>query len=324
MSAATGLTAEGSVRILMTGSTGQLGSELVPFLSAIPNVSVISSDIKAPANPCGKFVQLDVTNAADVARIVKENDVNYIMHMASLLSATGERDPQLALKVNIAGLHNVLETARMNKCKVFAPSTIAVFGPTTPRDNTPDQTFLQPSTIYGITKVHLELLGDYYFKKFGVDFRSVRYPGIISHVAMPGGGTTDYAVQIFYDALKYKKFSCFLKPDSALPMMHMPDCIDSTLAILSAPRAQLKQSVYNVGAISFTPAEIAAEIKKHIPEFQITYEPDFRQAIADSWPRSLDYTNFARDMKWSAAFDLSKMVEDMLVHVEKKIKAGLY
>jgi threonine 3-dehydrogenase len=208
-----------------------------------------------------------------------------------------------------------LEVARDYNLRVFAPSTIAVFGPTTPQDNTPDLTIMRPTTMYGVTKVYLELLGEYYVKKYNVDFRSVRYPGIISNVGMPGGGTTDYAVEIYHEAVKNQKYKCFLKEHTKMPMMYMPDAINGTLQLLSAPQSQLKQRTYNLTAMAFTPSELASSISKYMPEFTITYEPDFRQAIADSWPHSLDDTPARQDWGYLPKFDVDAMSKDMLTVV---------
>ncbi|KAL0583284.1 hypothetical protein ABG067_006785 [Albugo candida] len=309
-------------RILITGGTGQIGMEFVPYLRKVfGNASIINSDIKASGRKeCGPFVYCDVQNRDSLARIVLENGVDTIVHMASLLSALGEKNPQLALKVNSRGIENVLEIAQQNSLKVFAPSTIAVFGPSTPRINTRDETIMRPTTIYGITKVHLELLGEYYHKKFGLDFRSIRYPGIISSEAWPGGGTTDYAVEIFYEALGRGKYTCYLAPDTRLPMMYMPDCLRATESLLVADTSTLTQRVYNVTAMSFTPAELATSIRKVLPNFEMHYAPDFRQSIAATWPESLDDSIARKDWKWRHDFDLDETVVDMLEKLEIKLK----
>ncbi|KAI9920413.1 hypothetical protein PsorP6_016026 [Peronosclerospora sorghi] len=310
-----------SSRILVTGGTGQIGMELVPYMRQIfGSEAIINSDIRRPPGMRDDtFVYCDVTDRDSMARIVVEQGVDTIVHMASLLSAVGEANPGLALSINTRGIQNVLELAKQYQLRVFAPSTIAVFGPSTPKDETPDTTIMRPTTMYGLTKVHVELLGEYYFNKFGVDFRSLRYPGVISSEALPGGGTTDYAVEIFYEALKHGKYTCFLEPDAMLPMMHMPDCLKATLGLLTAPIDCLSQRTYNITAISFTPEQIGASIKKVIPTFECSYKPDFRQQIAETWPRSLDDSLARRDWKWQHDYDLDSIVEDMLVKLDAKL-----
>jgi threonine 3-dehydrogenase len=304
-----------SSRVLVTGANGQIGLELVQLLrSRYGGSSVVATDLRHSAvlAESGPFAFLDVTDRVTLQKLVVEHNIDTIVHLASLLSGVGEKNPQLAIKVNAHGSENVLEVAAQYQCKVFAPSTIAVFGPTTPRDNTPNTTILRPTTIYGSTKVYMELLGEYYNRKFGVDFRSIRYPGIISNKALPGGGTTDYAVEIYYEALKNRKYTCFLGPQSALPMMYMPDCLRGTLQLIEAPAEQLTERVYNLTALSFTPADLAVSIKKYIPDFEITYAPDFRQAIADSWPRSIDDSKARADWGWKHEYDTDAMTRDML------------
>eukprot|EP00823_Brevimastigomonas_motovehiculus_P001096 TRINITY_DN11631_c0_g1_i1.p1 TRINITY_DN11631_c0_g1~~TRINITY_DN11631_c0_g1_i1.p1 ORF type:complete len:349 (-),score=64.75 TRINITY_DN11631_c0_g1_i1:121-1116(-) len=308
-------------RVLMTGSLGQIGTELSIAMRQRYGVNnVICSDIaKKPAEYSqGPYMYLDATNYDAMNKIIVENGINTIVHMASLLSGNGEMNPQLAIKVNSRGIENVLECARTHKCKVFAPSTIAAFGPSTPKENTPDLCIMRPTTIYGTTKIYLELLGEYYNRKFGVDFRTVRYPGIISCMAIPGNGTTDYAVEIYHEALKKGKYTCFLSENTALPMMYMPDCIDGTVQLIEADASKLKQRVFNLTAMSFTPKDLAESIKKRIPSFEISYKPDFRQAIADSWPKSLDDSDAKNQWNWKAKYGVDEMTDDMLAYLKKK------
>lgn len=314
-------------RILVTGSSGQIGQELIPYLrEKYGQHNVVASDVRPP-NPKARgtervshdFIYCDVADADNLARIVLEQGIDCIIHNASLLSAVGEQNPQLAIKVNSRGIENVLEVARQNGCSVFAPSTIAVFGPSTPQDSTPDDTVMRPTTVYGVTKVYLELLGEYYNLKYGVDFRSMRYPGIISNKTLPGGGTTDYAVEIFYEAVKHKRYTSFLSEDSMLPMMYMPDCLKATGMLLEADSAKLRRRTYNITSMSFTPRQLVESIRKIMPEFQIEYKPDFRQKIANSWPKSLDDIHAREDWDWEPDFDLDKMCEDMMKEIEKKL-----
>ncbi|KAF1782765.1 NAD(P)-binding domain [Phytophthora cactorum] len=283
-------------RILVTGGTGQIGMELVPYMRQLFGAdTIVNSDIKAP---------VVATDRDSMARIVTEQGVDTIVHMASLLSAVGEANPSLALSVNTRGIQNVLELAKQYQLRVFAPSTIAVFGPSTPQEDTPDTTIMRPTTMYGLTKVHVELLGEYYYNKFGVDFRSVRYPGVISSEALPGGA---------------RQVHVFLNPDAKLPMMYMPDCLKATLGLINAPNDCLSQRTYNITAVSFTPEEIVASIQKVMPSFQCDYKPDFRQQIAETWPRSIDDSIARRDWNWQHDFDLDSMVEDMLVKLDAKL-----
>jgi len=317
-------------KILVTGATGQIGSELVPELRKIHgnnNVIVGVHNRPTPGDlTSGPIEKVDVTDKQSIEESVTKYNVDTIYHMAAILSAGGEKDPWLAWKVNMDGTYNVLETAREhNLVRVFCPSSIAAFGPETPRDNTPQDTVLRPRTMYGLTKVAGELLCNYYFNKFGLDVRGLRYPGIISNKTPPTGGTTDYAVEIFYEAIKNGRYQCFLRDDSWLPMMYMPDCIKATIDLMNADLKKLKHHAdYNLAAMSFTPKEISDEIKKHLPKFTITYKPDFRQAIADSWPKSIDDSVAREEWGWKPSYDLKTMVRDMLTvlgekHKQKKI-----
>lgn len=309
--------------ILVTGAVGQIGCELVPALReryGAENVIAAGHKTEPPADlrDAGPFVYVDATRRDTIEEVVDEYAINVIYHLAAVLSAVGEKKPQLAWRVNIDGLVNVLEIARERQlAQVFWPSSIAVFGPDTPPHNTPQETILRPTTMYGVTKVAGELLCDYYVKRFGLDVRGVRYPGIISSETMPGGGTTDYAVEIFHEALKNQRYTCFLEKDTVLPMMYMPDCIRATLMLMDADFDQLDHHAdFNLTGFSFAPAELAAEIKKHIPEFEIIYAPDYRQEIADSWPQTIDDTPAREEWGWEPAYDLPMMVEDMLQKLE--------
>jgi len=314
-------------KILVTGATGQIGSELTMELRkkyGKDNVVAVGHK-RVPSNELlhsGPFEYADVTDKQNIEDIVKKYDIDTIYHLAAILSATGEENPQLAWNVNMNSLYNILEIARENQLtKVFWPSSIAVFGPEAPRINTPQNTILIPKTIYGVTKVAGELLCNYYFNKFGLDVRSVRYPGIISSETLPGGGTTDYAVEIFYEAIKHKRYTCFVREDTVLPMMYMPDCIKAAIDLMEADGAKIKQRTsYNISAISFSAGELAAEIRKYITEFKCEYKPDFRQKIADSWPMSIDDSVAREEWGWNPKYDLASMTRDMIEKLSKKLK----
>jgi nucleoside-diphosphate-sugar epimerase len=306
-------------KILVTGATGQIGSELtIELRKRHGNDNVIAAGHKRTPSEklleSGPFEYVDVTDKKSIEEIVRKYNVDTIYHLAAILSATGEQNPQLAWNININSLYHILEIAREHKItKVFWPSSIAVFGPSTPRANTPQETNLVPGTMYGITKVAGELLCNYYFLKFGLDVRSVRYPGIISSETPPGGGTTDYAVEIFYEAIKKKRYTCFVKENTVLPMMYMPDCLKAAINLMEANASKIKQRTsYNLAAISFSAGELAAEIKKHIPEFVCEYKPDFRQKIADSWPMSIDDSVARKEWGWKPTYDLKAMTKDMI------------
>lgn len=306
--------------ILVTGAGGQIGTELVLALRKIYS-NVIASDLKEPSQELketGEFVRLDVLYKNGLADTVKRFGVNQIYHLAAILSATGEKNPELAWRINMKGLRNILDVSvEAGIKKVFFPSTIAVFGPTTPRVNTPQYTVMEPNTIYGISKQAGERWCDWYFQKRGLDVRSIRYPGLISYKTKAGGGTTDYAVDIFFEAVENGSYKCFLKEDTTLPMMYMPDAIRGTIELMEAPAEKITvRSGYNFAGLSFNPKELAAEIKKHIPQFTISYEPDFRQPIADSWPQSIDDSVAAKDWGWKAEYDLAKMTSDMIANIQ--------
>jgi nucleoside-diphosphate-sugar epimerase len=315
-------------RILVTGASGQIGSELTPKLrERYGTENVVASDIREPNKTLADqepFEIIDVTEKGRLKRVVQEHEIDTIFHLAAILSASGERNPQLAWHVNILGLHNVLEIAREESlAQVFHPSSIAVFGPETPKDMTPQETVLRPKTIYGATKVTGELLGDYYFNKYGVDVRGVRFPGVISSVAPPGGGTTDYAVEIFYEAIKHGQYTCFVKQSTTLPMIYMPDCLKATMDLMEADLLRLKHHTdFNVSGLSFSVKELATEIQKHVPDFKVSYVPDYRQDIADTWPRTIDDSVARSEWDWKPQYDLESMTSDMLDSLRDRFKSG--
>ncbi len=313
-------------RILVTGSVGQIGSELTLALRGrYGNDNVVAGGRKTlpseELRDSGPFEIVDCTEVEAVDRVVKTYEIDTVYHLAALLSAVAENEPQLAWKVNVNALVNVLEVAREHDCAVFTPSSIGAFGPTTPADNTPQDTIQRPTSMYGVTKVSGELLCDYYYEKFGVDTRGLRYPGIISYVTLPGGGTTDYAVQIFYDAIKRRRYTCFLKQGTKLDMMYMPDAIKGAIAIMEADPSRLKhRNAFNVSAMSFAPEDIAAEVKKLIPDFTMDYDVDpLRQSIADSWPNSMDDSAAREEWGWQPDYNLPRMCEDMIEKLTPKL-----
>ena len=313
-----------NTKILIIGACGQIGTELTAKLRETYGVeNVIASDIRKLENDVVQNGIFEVVNALDynqIENLVEKYQITDVYLMAALLSATAEKNPAFAWDLNMNSLFHVLNLAKAGKIKkIFWPSSIAVFGPTTPRDNTPQYTVMEPSTVYGISKQSGERWCEYYHKQYGVDVRSIRYPGLISWTTPPGGGTTDYAVDIYYKALSDKKYTCFLSENTGLPMMYMDDAIKATISIMQAPAENIKvRSSYNLSAISFTPKEIAESIQKHIPEFTIDYAPDFRQAIADSWPASIDDSVARKDWGWQHDYDMEKMTAVMLENLAKK------
>jgi len=309
-------------KILLIGAGGQLGAELTQGLWKIYGQEiVIASDIKDAEGVLkeGPFEKFDVMERDALKELIRKHDITQIYHLAAMLSAKGEKEPRLAWHLNMESLLFVLEAAQELKLhKVFWPSSIAAFGPSTPKQNTPQETIMDPTTVYGITKLAGERWCEYYFRRYGVDVRSLRYPGLIGYKTPPGGGTTDYAVDIYFKALKEKKFESFLNAETYLPMMYMDDAVTATIELMEAPADKIKvRSSYNIGAMSFCPSQMASAIKKHIPDFTITYKPDFRQDIADSWPRSIDDSVARQDWGWKHQFGLDEMTEDILTNLGK-------
>jgi nucleoside-diphosphate-sugar epimerase len=308
-------------KILVIGASGQIGVELTLGLRKIyGNANVVASDLREEnelLKGTGPYVSIDVMNKEMLhVQIIRQN-ITQIYLLAAILSATGEKNPNLAWNLNMQGLLNVLDIAREEQIhKVYWPSSIAVFGPTSPRQNCPQQTIIEPTTVYGISKYAGEFWCNYYHQRYNVDVRSLRYPGLISYKSAPGGGTTDYSVEIFHEALEEKAYTCFLEEDTYLPMMYMPDAIRATIELMEAPAEKISiRTSYNLSSMSFSPKEIAAEVKKHVPEFQMSYAPDYRQAIANSWPQSIDDSVARRDWGWKHEYDLSKMTEDMFANL---------
>lgn len=313
-------------KILITGAAGQIGTELTAALrERYGRANVIASDIRVPSDEGlrdnGLFEFLDVLDPHPITRVMQKYEVGTVYHLAAVLSATAESRPNVAWQVNVNGLYNILEAARQYHCALFFPSSVGAFGPSTPKDKTPQETIQRPDTIYGVTKVAGELICDYYHRRFGLDTRGLRFPGLISSEAEPGGGTTDYAVSIFYDAVKYQKFTCYLEPDTCLDMMYMPDAIRAMIELMEADGSKLAhRNAFNVTAMNFTPAQIASEIKKHISKFEVEYEIDpVRQAIADSWPNSMDDSAARKEWGWKPEYGLAKMTKEMIEVLSKKL-----
>jgi len=313
-------------KILVTGALGQIGSELITKLRNVYGADqVVATDIRKkeddPVVQAGPFEILDVTDGERMFELAKKHQVDTIMHLAALLSATAEAKPLLAWNLNMGGLVNALETARELNCQFFTPSSIGAFGPSTPKDNTPQDTIQRPTTMYGVNKVSGELLCDYYYQKFGVDTRGVRFPGLISYVAPPGGGTTDYAVDIYYKAIQNKEYTSYIGKGTYMDMMYMPDALNAIVGLMEADASKLiHRNAFNVTAMSIEPEDVAASIRKHIPEFKLSYEVDpVRQAIADSWPNSIDATAAMQEWGFKAEYDLDKMTEDMLAKLRGKL-----
>ncbi len=307
-------------KILLIGACGQLGTELTEALRLqYGNDNVVATDVAAPKESllAGPFEKLNVMDKQQLGDVVSRHQITKVYHLAAVLSAKGEADPKFAWDLNMTSLLNVLELAReRNLEQVYWPSSIAVFGPSTPLDNTPQHTVMDPNTVYGISKLAGERWCEYYFLKYGVDVRSIRYPGLIGYKAKPGGGTTDYAVDIYYKAIEGKPFECFLREDTYLPMMYMTDAVNGTIQLMeAAPENITVRSSYNLSAMSFSPAEIYEAIRTHFPDFSISYTPDFRQKIADSWPNSIDDQYARRDWGWRPAFDLRRMTEEILANL---------
>ena len=313
-------------KILVTGGLGQIGTELIMTLRGVyGNENVIASSIEPDCpdfiRETGVYESVDVLDAKKLGEVCRKHDINQIVHLAAILSAVGESKPQLAYDINMNGLFNVLEVARETGSGVFTPSSIAAFGPSTPKDMTPQDTIQRPTTMYGVTKVAGELLCDYYHQRYGVDTRGVRFPGLISYKALPGGGTTDYAVHIYYEAIKNRKYTSYIAQGTKMDMMYMPDAIKSILDLMEAdPSKLIHRNAFNIAAMSFAPEDLAAEIMKHIPDFRLDYAVDpVRQEIADSWPNSLDDSTARAEWGWKPEYDIAKMTADMLEKLAEKL-----
>lgn len=310
-------------KILIIGACGQLGTELTIKLRELKGKdNVVASDLRVPVELIkdGPFEQLNILEKENFQHILKKYGITQVYHLAAVLSAKGEQDPHFAWKLNMESLLTVLEAGKDQLKKIYWPSSIAVFGPSTPGENTPQDTVMDPNTVYGISKLAGERWCEYYHQKYGVDVRSLRYPGLIGYKALPGGGTTDYAVDIFHKAIAGESFECFLKEDASLPMMYMDDAVKATIDIMESPVENiLVRSSYNLSAMSFTPAQLAAEISRHYPEFTISYNPDFRQAIAESWPSSIDDNDARNDWGWNHSFGLTELVETMITNLKSEM-----
>jgi nucleoside-diphosphate-sugar epimerase len=317
-------------KIMVTGALGQIGTELVLALRGrYGTENVVATDCRpqpsARLKDTGPFQTADVTDIDALERVVRQHDIDTVFHLAAILSAVGEQKPQLCWRVNMEGTVNVLELGlRHEMARIIIPSSIAVWGRGAPLEKTPQETPLKPTTIYGVTKVCGELLADYYVQRFGLDVRGLRYPGLISHETPPGGGTTDYAVAIFYDAVAKGRYTCFVREDTVLPMMYMPDAIRGTIQLAEADSSRLRHHAdFNLAAMSFSAGELARCIKKHLPRFEISYKPDYHQAIADSWPRSIDDSAAREEWDWKPEWDLESMTKDMIRHLQERLaKAG--
>ncbi len=314
-------------KILVTGGLGQIGTELIMTLRGVyGNENVIASSIEPDCpdfiRETGVYESVDVLDAKKLGEVCRKHDINQIVHLAAILSAVGESKPQLAYDINMNGLFNVLEVARETGSGVFTPSSIAAFGPSTPKDMTPQDTVQRPTTMYGVTKVAGELLCDYYHQRYGVDTRGVRFPGLISYKALPGGGTTDYAVHIYYEAIKNRKYTSYIAQGTKMDMMYMPDAIKSILDLMEAdPSKLIHRNAFNIAAMSFAPEDLAVEIMKHIPDFRLDYAVDpVRQEIADSWPNSLDDSAARAEWGWKPEYDIAKMTADMLEKLAEKLR----
>lgn len=316
-------------RVLVTGALGQIGSELVPYLRRRYGVEqVVASDLfvagqRLSAETGGVYVRVDSNEPRQLLETIRRHEIGVVYHLAARLSAVAEQEPGEAWRVNMGGLHNLIDIAQQFRCQIFFPSSIAAFGPSTPQMRTPQVTVQRPTTIYGVTKVAGELLCDYYASRFGVDVRGLRLPGLVSHVALPGGGTTDYAVEMFHAALGCERYSCFLAAETCLDMMYMPDAIRAMVEVMEADASRLRyRNAYNISAMSITPAQLASEIRKHVPQFTVDYHVDpLRQSIADSWPQSLDCSAAMEDWGFAPRFDLATMTNEMLMRLRNKLKA---